>query len=788
MLFKKKDGIMKEARKILLLVGLLHFGFVLVSAGQAATNVFMDGTLHNGALTASSAGYWSDPSAIPAGWAQLTPTAYTAGGGTWVMITGGGTAVNNTGESVIVNQQYTIQADLGGFTGYPATVNVYATQYADGTGNKALLASLTRMGNNSVEGYSLFTVANTGSGVGSSYAGYYIQVALEGSGYYDNIIVTSDTATSMTYMNATLHNGALTASGAGNWNAGFTPAGWAEVMVGGCYQTGYQWPIIYSPWGSAVNNTGELVQAWHQFTVSASLGATAGNTARVRVYATQNIDGTGAKVLIAEVSRYETTGIPTYTLYPVTGDAGKPTTPNLEGYYVQVKLLGGQAYYDNIVVTSQEAPEPMPNVYMSGDFHNGSLTAQQTGFWSDILNAQINPLSTPAEWVETIGYMYTGYSAYEPPLMPANEYNAQSGTTAQALCNTGEMVPAYHAFKVSADLGGQAGSSAIVKVYATENIDGSGYKFPLAEVSRLSGTGEAYNLYTVEGTPGSVTPKAIEGYYVQVVIGGGGVGYYDNIVVTSVEMPAPTSAIYMDADFHNGALNSPATGGDWTDPNYIAYGWSSEGNPEWIYTASSFVLFDGHGQSLINNTGELVPANHRFTVQADLGGVTGGTAQAFVYATENADGTGNKVLLVQVNRPGNDADGYALFTVANTGILTDPSIEGYYVQVVLKTIGDEEGNGNCYYDNIVVTSAVGSVCGDAEHPYPIGDLSQDCYVDTLDIEIFAEHWLASDCAEPDWCNGADLDFESNVNLKDFAVLAEYWLDCTDPEQPCGYNP
>jgi len=37
-------------------------------------------------------------------------------------------------------------------------------------------------------------------------------------------------------------------------------------------------------------------------------------------------------------------------------------------------------------------------------------------------------------------------------------------------------------------------------------------------------------------------------------------------------------------------------------------------------------------------------------------------------------------------------------------------------------------------------------CGDAEHPYPIGDLNKDCEVNFFDIAILALHWL--DCTRP----------------------------------------
>lgn len=42
-----------------------------------------------------------------------------------------------------------------------------------------------------------------------------------------------------------------------------------------------------------------------------------------------------------------------------------------------------------------------------------------------------------------------------------------------------------------------------------------------------------------------------------------------------------------------------------------------------------------------------------------------------------------------------------------------------------------------------------SYCGDAEHPYPLMDFNQDCYVDLADFALFAAHWL--ECTAPK-CN------------------------------------
>jgi hypothetical protein len=44
-------------------------------------------------------------------------------------------------------------------------------------------------------------------------------------------------------------------------------------------------------------------------------------------------------------------------------------------------------------------------------------------------------------------------------------------------------------------------------------------------------------------------------------------------------------------------------------------------------------------------------------------------------------------------------------------------------------------------------AAVAPVCGDAGHPYPVGDFNLDCMVDFKDFAIFALHWL--ECTAPE---------------------------------------
>jgi hypothetical protein len=44
------------------------------------------------------------------------------------------------------------------------------------------------------------------------------------------------------------------------------------------------------------------------------------------------------------------------------------------------------------------------------------------------------------------------------------------------------------------------------------------------------------------------------------------------------------------------------------------------------------------------------------------------------------------------------------------------------------------------------------------------------------LAILSSSWLEMNCNKPDWCNGFDIDRDSIVNLKDFAIMAYHWLE------------
>jgi hypothetical protein len=61
------------------------------------------------------------------------------------------------------------------------------------------------------------------------------------------------------------------------------------------------------------------------------------------------------------------------------------------------------------------------------------------------------------------------------------------------------------------------------------------------------------------------------------------------------------------------------------------------------------------------------------------------------------------------------------------------------------------------------------------HNVPTRDLNSDEAVDFLDFATFSSHWNDTDCGDPNWCAGADIDRDGDVDNKDLGLFVEYWL-------------
>jgi hypothetical protein len=91
------------------------------------------------------------------------------------------------------------------------------------------------------------------------------------------------------------------------------------------------------------------------------------------------------------------------------------------------------------------------------------------------------------------------------------------------------------------------------------------------------------------------------------------------------------------------------------------------------------------------------------------------------------------------------------------------------VDIEFKTIS--YGTGEFYFDNIYVNKCglESNLCND------------DCFVNMLDFAVLASQWGRTDCAAPDYCQGADFLINDKrngtVDISDAAVLIGEWLQC-----------
>jgi hypothetical protein len=59
------------------------------------------------------------------------------------------------------------------------------------------------------------------------------------------------------------------------------------------------------------------------------------------------------------------------------------------------------------------------------------------------------------------------------------------------------------------------------------------------------------------------------------------------------------------------------------------------------------------------------------------------------------------------------------------------------------------------------------------------DFNKNTKVDFSDFAVFASHWQETGCNDPNWCEGADLDTDGNVDIDDLMLFSDYWLEKTE---------
>jgi hypothetical protein len=58
------------------------------------------------------------------------------------------------------------------------------------------------------------------------------------------------------------------------------------------------------------------------------------------------------------------------------------------------------------------------------------------------------------------------------------------------------------------------------------------------------------------------------------------------------------------------------------------------------------------------------------------------------------------------------------------------------------------------------------------------DFDENTNVDSADFAILASYWQQTDCNDPNWCEGSDLDTSGTVDANDLRLFTDYWLEST----------
>jgi endo-1,4-beta-xylanase len=89
---------------------------------------------------------------------------------------------------------------------------------------------------------------------------------------------------------------------------------------------------------------------------------------------------------------------------------------------------------------------------------------------------------------------------------------------------------------------------------------------------------------------------------------------------------------------------------------------------------------------------------------------------------------------------------------------------------------------NFYTDDVVVKTDPVNCSQVRQFGFDIAsDITGDCYVNLLDVEVLADFWLRTDCAGLDDCMNADFESDGDVDFADYSVFAADWLNCNNPQ-------
>jgi hypothetical protein len=146
------------------------------------------------------------------------------------------------------------------------------------------------------------------------------------------------------------------------------------------------------------------------------------------------------------------------------------------------------------------------------------------------------------------------------------------------------------------------------------------------------------------------------------------------------------------------------------------------------------------------------------------------TAEPLYVAVEDSDGTVKVVTHADPNavlKTTWQEWNIPLKTFSDAGVSLN-SIKKMYIGVGNRDLPARGGTGTIYIDDIRLYRPR------CMANKPLGDFSNDCVVDYADLDVMVDEWLNTVPPKP--ALATDLNGDKKVDLKDYAVLAQHWLE------------
>ncbi|RKY25042.1 MAG: hypothetical protein DRP62_02250 [Planctomycetota bacterium] len=140
----------------------------------------------------------------------------------------------------------------------------------------------------------------------------------------------------------------------------------------------------------------------------------------------------------------------------------------------------------------------------------------------------------------------------------------------------------------------------------------------------------------------------------------------------------------------------------------------------------------------------------------------------FDYEGSHFDAAGNEAVVWDWEEPG--IDGFDLYT-GSTGIET-----GDWFIIDYNATGIGDCNVGFYDHNVSMYDPIYYLMFSHVRTR---DFNNDTKVDFRDYAILASYWQETDCNDPNWCEGTDLDVDGSVDVNDLMLFCKYWLARTD---------